>query len=123
MVQEILRGKALARIVETASVKDASGNVVELKNLRPDGSIGEPEAETAAEEPADEETSADRERRSQLFAAVDPELGVDASEVVLDGLGAQEEQPRPPSWWRCAAPRSRAICSSCWASSSMSRSP
>ena len=59
MVQEILRGKALARIVETASVKDASGNVVELKNLRPDGSIGEPEAETAAEEPADEETSAD----------------------------------------------------------------
>ena len=45
MVQEILRGKALARIVETASVKDASGNAVELKNLRPDGSIGEPEAE------------------------------------------------------------------------------
>ena len=47
MVQEILRGKALARIVETASVKDASGNPVELKNLRPDGSIGEPEAEVA----------------------------------------------------------------------------
>jgi trigger factor len=47
MVQEILRGKALAAIVETAVVKDASGNPVELKNLRPDGSIGEPEAETA----------------------------------------------------------------------------
>ncbi len=47
MVQEILRGKALARIVESASVKDASGNVVELKNLRPDGSIGDPEAEAA----------------------------------------------------------------------------
>jgi trigger factor len=47
MVQEILRGKALARIVETASVKDASGNPVELKNLRPDGSIGEPEVEVA----------------------------------------------------------------------------
>jgi trigger factor len=45
MVQEILRGKALAAIVETAVVKDASGNPVELKNLRPDGSIGE--AETA----------------------------------------------------------------------------
>jgi trigger factor len=47
LVQEILRGKALAAIVETATVKDASGNVVELKNLRPDGTIGEPEAEAA----------------------------------------------------------------------------
>jgi len=51
MVQEILRGKALAAIVETAIVKDASGAVVELKNLRPDGTIGEPEApETASAE-------------------------------------------------------------------------
>ena len=48
LVQEILRGKALATIVETASVKDASGNAVELKNLRPDGTIGEPEAEVEA---------------------------------------------------------------------------
>ncbi|MBA2956393.1 trigger factor [Nocardioides sp. MAH-18] len=47
LVQEILRGKALAKVVETAVVKDASGNVVELKNLRPDGTIGEPEAEEA----------------------------------------------------------------------------
>ncbi len=66
LVQEILRGKALARVVESAVVKDASGNVVELKNLRPDGTIGEPEVETeieteavveadeaAAEEPAE----------------------------------------------------------------------
>ncbi|HEU5455736.1 MAG TPA: trigger factor [Nocardioides sp.] len=43
MVQEILRGKALAVVVESASVKDASGNVVELKGLRPDGTIGDPE--------------------------------------------------------------------------------
>ncbi len=55
LVQEILRGKALATIVEAAVVKDASGNVVELKNLRPDGTIGEPEAEAADEAaPADE---------------------------------------------------------------------
>ncbi len=40
MVQEIRRGKALAQLVEGAVVKDGSGNVVELKNLRPDGSIG-----------------------------------------------------------------------------------
>jgi trigger factor len=42
---EIVRGKALAQIVEAAHVKDKSGNAVELKNLRPDGTIGEPEAE------------------------------------------------------------------------------
>nr|WP_227464892.1 trigger factor [Nocardioides lijunqiniae] len=61
MVQEILRGKALAAIVETAVVKDASGNVVELKNLRPDGTIGEPEAETP-EADADADTEADAEK-------------------------------------------------------------
>jgi trigger factor len=49
MVQEILRGKALATIVESATVKDASGNVLDLKNLRPDGTIGEPEAESETE--------------------------------------------------------------------------
>lgn len=54
MVQEILRGKALATIVETAIVKDASGNVVELKNLRPDGTIGEPEAEVEVDAEAGE---------------------------------------------------------------------
>ncbi|GAB2881792.1 trigger factor [Nocardioides pacificus] len=54
LVQEILRGKALATLVESAVVKDASGNVVELKNLRPDGTIGEPEAEVADD--ADGET-------------------------------------------------------------------
>ena len=56
LVQEILRGKALARIVESAVVTDGSGNVVELKNLRPDGTIGEPEgaAETAEEPTPDE---------------------------------------------------------------------
>ena len=55
LVQEILRGKALATIVESATVKDASGNVVELKNLRPDGTIGEPEAADEAAEAAEEE--------------------------------------------------------------------
>ena len=57
MVQEILRGKALARIVESATVTDGSGNPVELKNLRPDGTIGEPEPEPETE--AEPETDAD----------------------------------------------------------------
>ncbi len=50
LVQEILRGKALAVLVESASVKDASGNVLELKNLQPDGTIMEQPAEDASEE-------------------------------------------------------------------------
>jgi len=55
LVQEILRGKALATIVESAVVKDASGNLVELKNLQPDGSFAEPAPESeAAGEAADE---------------------------------------------------------------------
>jgi trigger factor len=48
MVAEVVRGKALAQIVEGANVTDKSGNTVELKNLRPDGSIGDPEAEAQA---------------------------------------------------------------------------
>ncbi|MFT3871140.1 MAG: trigger factor [Nocardioides sp.] len=60
LVQEILRGKALASIVESAVVTDASGEHVELANLRPDGTIGEPEAEAetdgGAEVPAEETT-------------------------------------------------------------------
>jgi trigger factor len=55
LVQEILRGKALAAVVESAVVTDASGNHVELENLRPDGTIGEPEPEA----PADAGTATD----------------------------------------------------------------
>jgi trigger factor len=65
LVQEILRGKALALVVEGATVTDRSGNHVELKNLLPDGTIGEPadesadseeSTEAATEEPTDEGT-------------------------------------------------------------------
>jgi trigger factor len=63
MVSEVVRGKALAIVVEGAKVVDESGNHVELKNLRPDGTIGEPEAEAATEssetEAADEEQPTD----------------------------------------------------------------
>jgi trigger factor len=49
MVSEVVRGKALARIVEGATVTDESGNTVDLKNLRPDGSLGDPDADEAGE--------------------------------------------------------------------------
>ena len=61
LVQEILRGKALAKVVEAAEVTDRSGAKVELANLRPDGTIGEPESEAepgadpVADETADED--------------------------------------------------------------------
>ncbi len=50
MVSEVVRGKALALIVEGATVTDGSGNAVDLKNLRPDGSVGEPVAEGDGED-------------------------------------------------------------------------
>jgi len=49
MVSEVVRGKALAAIVEGAKVTDESGSPVELKLLQPDGSIGEPADEPAVE--------------------------------------------------------------------------
>ena len=55
MVSEVVRGKALASIVESATVTDESGNHVELKNLQPDGTIAEPSEETDEADEASEE--------------------------------------------------------------------
>jgi len=62
MVGEVVRGKALALVVEQAVVTDASGKPVELKLLQPDGSIGEPEPEgEVAPEAEAAEVDADNE--------------------------------------------------------------
>ena len=61
MVAEVVRGKALALIVEGATVTDTAGNLVELKNLLPDGSIGDPEAEVDAEAAPDQAAEAPAE--------------------------------------------------------------
>jgi trigger factor len=61
MVSEVVRGKALAVLVEGAKVVDESGNHVELKNLRPDGTIGEPEAESDVEVEAEPDGEASSE--------------------------------------------------------------
>ncbi|MGI8899515.1 MAG: trigger factor [Nocardioides sp.] len=53
MVAEVVRGKALALVVEAATVTDQSGNPVDLVNLRPDGSLGDPEVDAAAAEPVE----------------------------------------------------------------------
>jgi trigger factor len=68
MVSEVVRGKALARIVEGATITDASGNPVDLKNLQPDGSVGDPEAEAAEAEASD-----DGAREAEVATPVEPE--------------------------------------------------
>jgi trigger factor len=71
MIGEIRRGKALATLVEGATVTDASGNVLDLKNLQPDGSIGEPAPEPAAGEDITEVTFTADDETDEV--PVDPE--------------------------------------------------
>ena len=54
MMSEVLRGKALASLVESATVKDASGNDLELSRLRADGTIA-----------TDEDLAAEAEARAK----------------------------------------------------------
>jgi trigger factor len=58
-VSEVVRGKALAYLVENATVTDGSGNTVELKSLQPDGTYAEEAADQPAGETADEESKTD----------------------------------------------------------------
>ncbi len=60
LVQEILRGKALARIVESAVVKDESGKTLDLKNLQPDGRFADPAEAADDSEDSDEEPAAEQ---------------------------------------------------------------
>ncbi len=55
LVSEVVRGKALAHVVESATVKDSAGELVELKTLQPDGSYADPAEGEAAETGADSE--------------------------------------------------------------------
>ena len=48
LVAEVRRGKALATVMESATIKDASGNEVDLEQLRDD--MGSPEAEVETDE-------------------------------------------------------------------------
>jgi trigger factor len=50
IASEVRRGKALATVLEAATVTDTDGNVVDLTALRPDGSTT-PEGEDSPEEP------------------------------------------------------------------------
>lgn len=60
LVAEVVRGKALATIVESATVTDESGAVVDLKNLRGDGTLADPDEQAAeASDGTDEAVTAE----------------------------------------------------------------
>jgi trigger factor len=69
LVAEIRRGKALAQIVESANVTDASGRVVDLEHLRPDGTLGDPEA---AAEPSGTESALESAEEGAGDATAEP---------------------------------------------------
>ena len=50
LMGEVVRGKALASLVESAKVRDKSGNVIELARLQADGSFAEGESDGAVVE-------------------------------------------------------------------------
>ncbi|HET9500327.1 MAG TPA: trigger factor [Marmoricola sp.] len=76
MVAEVVRGKALALIVEAATVTDESGNHVELKNLRPDGSVGEPEEDVAQDDAAQDGAAGDDVTGDDVTGSTDEEAPV-----------------------------------------------
>lgn len=55
MVSEVLRGKALASLVEGAKVSDKSGNVIDLARLQADGTFADADADQGDDESADAE--------------------------------------------------------------------
>jgi trigger factor len=89
LVSEVVRGKALALLVEHAVVTDESGNPVELRNLRPDGTVGDPEAEAAdaAEGGEGEAASAVTFEGDTFFAGEADTAGSADGAETADGAG------------------------------------
>ncbi len=87
LIAEVRRGKALALVVESAAVTDASGSPVDLKTLLPDGTYADPADLAAAEAEA-----------AAGVGAIAAEEEIDAaSDVVLAGEYLDEEHVDEPS--------------------------
>ena len=101
LVSEVVRGKALALLVEQAVVTDASGNPVELKNLRPDGTIGDPEAEAAAAAAAEADPGSGVSFEGDTFFAGDTagtaDDSADADAAVDTDSAAEDSEPAQQS--------------------------
>jgi trigger factor len=87
LVSEVVRGKALAVVVEAAEVKDTDGNAVDLKNLQPDGTFDDPDAEPA-EGGAAEGAAAEGEQAEPAATSADEAAAVaDAEAAAAEGEG------------------------------------
>lgn len=60
-MSDIRRSKALASLLDSATITDSNGETVDFSNLLPDGSIAEdlPEADTAEADTAEADTAED----------------------------------------------------------------
>ena len=84
LVSEVVRGKALAHVVEQSIVTDESGNTVELANLQPDGTYADPDdaaPEAAAGADAIGVTSPDA---AEFIVEDDPEAEAEAEAEAED---------------------------------------
>ncbi len=83
LVSEVVRGKALAHIVDAATVRDASGRPVELKRLQPDGSI-------VAETDVDGGTAVETAPADQTEAADSPDSADGGADPESTDVGERE---------------------------------
>jgi trigger factor len=80
---EIRRGKALAAIVEAATVTDTNGDVVELSRIQPDGSLADPAVEG--------ENVGDTAEPTDVVEPVETTDTKDAPEPTADGAVEETE--------------------------------
>lgn len=91
MVSEVLRGKALASLVESAQVTDESGNSVRLEGLQSDGSFPEENPEEASGDEAGAVEAADTEYVDTEDASDDDAGDDDAEEVSAAAAGSASD--------------------------------
>ncbi|MDN6623462.1 MAG: trigger factor [Acidipropionibacterium jensenii] len=96
-MEEIRRGKALASMVKQATVKDASGTVLELDRIQPDGSISDAPADDEAAAPADKaDAPADEADEAKADEAKADEAKVDEpkAKAKADEPKAKADEPK-----------------------------
>jgi len=98
LVSEVVRGKALAHVVERSAVRDRAGETVELRTLQPDGSYAEAAAdEPDVAEPTAEVTDADADAAGADVPGSDSDAAdTNAADAAADGAGtgADDDQPQ-----------------------------
>lgn len=77
LMAEIIRAKALANLVESVTVKDASGNVLDLASLRADGTAGD-EDDAATDAATDDDTEAAEAAADAAEDAAEDDAGGDS---------------------------------------------